>query len=132
VNANEYGTRQLDAAIARHLLGYEVEGRRNARTGELDYVCRRAGQEWKRVAFFSCANAILALAVEFKLSDFGWRLTPASEARRQATGHVRIVLERDGTQVEGTGWSFEAAPCVAALKAAGSAHSVPLPPRPGI
>jgi hypothetical protein len=94
VSFDELNTRALDAAIARHLLGCEVEARRNARTGELDYVCRRAGQEWQRVPFFSSANAIMALVVEFKLSDFGWRLTPGSEARRQATGLVRVVLER--------------------------------------
>lgn len=28
--------RILDAAIARHLLGYEVEARRNAHAGDLD------------------------------------------------------------------------------------------------
>lgn len=97
--------RSLDAAIARHLLGYEVEPRHNARTGELDYVCRRAGQEWQRVSFYSSANAIMALAVEFKLSDLGWKLTPASEARGNATGHVRVLLEREGAQVDGTAGS---------------------------
>jgi hypothetical protein len=124
VSFDELNTRALDAAIARHLLGYEVEARRNARTGELDYVCRRAGQEWQRVPFFSSANAIMALVVEFKLSDFGWRLTPGSEARRQATGLVRVVLERDGEQVAGTAGTFEAALCVAALRAVGRSDAV--------
>jgi hypothetical protein len=119
VRTEDLSARALDAAIARHLLGYEVEGRCNARTGELDYVCRRAGQEWQQVSFYSCANEFMALAVEFKLSDFGWHLSPASEARRDATSPVRVVLERDGTQVEGTAGTFEAALCVAALRAVG-------------
>jgi hypothetical protein len=116
--------RFLDAAIARHLFGFEVEPRRNARTGELDYVCRRPGQEWSRVPFYTCASDVMTLAVEFKLSDLGWKLTPASDARRQATGSVRVVLERNGEQVEGAASTFEAALCVAALRAVGPGDAV--------
>jgi len=124
VNATNYGTRQLDAAIARHLLGYEVEARRNAHAGDLDYVERREGEEWSRVPSFSEAGNYWALAVEFKLTDFGWHLTPASKARRQATGNVRVVLERGGSQVEGTAATFEAALSVAALGAVGRGDAV--------
>jgi hypothetical protein len=109
--------RILDAAIARHLLGYQVEARLNAHAGALDYVERREGEDWSRVPCFSEAGNYWSLAVEFKLSDFGWHLTPASKARRQTTGSVRVVLERDGSQVEGTASTFEAALCVAASHA---------------
>jgi hypothetical protein len=116
--------RALDAAISQHLLGYEVEARRNPQAGDLDFVERREGGDWSRVPCFSEAGNYWALAVEFKLTDFGWHLTPASKARRQATGSVRVVLERDGVQVEGTAWSFEAALCVAALRAVGQGDAV--------
>lgn len=59
--------RALDAALARYLFGYVVEQRRNARTGALDYVCRRAGQAWQPVAPYSNASSILSLVVQFKL-----------------------------------------------------------------
>ncbi len=124
VSIDELSGRVLDAALARHLFGFQVEARCNARTGELYYVERREGEDWSRVPCFSAAGSYWALAVEFKLSDFGWHLTPASEARRQATGHVRFVLERDGARVEGTAGTFEAALCVAALRAVGQGSEV--------
>jgi hypothetical protein len=124
VSIEALSERTLDAAIARHLLGLEVEQRRNAYSGQLDYVARREGEDWTPVQCFSEAGNYWSLAVEFKLSDFGWHLTPASKARRQATGSVRVVLERGGTLVAGTATTFEAALCVAALRAVGRGDAV--------
>ncbi|HEX9155971.1 MAG TPA: hypothetical protein VF819_10430 [Nitrospira sp.] len=92
--------RELDAAIAQHVFGYEVEPRVNARTRETDYVQRTpSGDDWVRVAFYSAGDAAINVAVE--LQNRGWtRRMPLVKEH----GEVTVVLEHtDGRTVEAFG-----------------------------
>lgn len=109
-------SRELDALVAQQVLGLLVEPRRNARTGEQDYVhATPSGRDRVRVAFYTSSMGA-AIAVEVELARRGWkRLVPPIKER----GEVTVVLQHaDGRTVEATGPLNEAL-CRAALKAVG-------------
>ena len=106
--------RELDAAVARQVFGYDVEPHVNTRTGEADYLQRTpSGQDWVRVAFYT-ASMGASINIALALRDRGWTQT---EPQGRTTGDVRVVLEHaDGRRVEATG-PVNVALCRAALKA---------------
>lgn len=114
VNIDELTGRELDARVAQHVFGYEVEPGVNIRTDEKDYFQRTlSGRDWVRVAFYS-RNMGASLEVELALRDRGWTRT---EPLVGAPGDVRVVLEHaDGRTVESFG-PMSVALCRAALKA---------------
>jgi hypothetical protein len=113
MDPDELTGRALDAAIARHVFGYEVEPRTNARTREIDYVQRTpSGTDWVRVAFYSGGGAAINLSVE--LQQRGWKhIRPAAKAR----GPVTVVLEHSSGRVVTATGPENTALCLAALKA---------------
>ena len=112
--------RELDAAIARHVFGYEVEPRTNTRTGETDYVQRApSGQDWVRVAFYS-ASMGAAINVDVELQKRGWKRVPMPRRLgsqwNEGDGPTVVLEHADGRVVEEFGPVNEAV-CRAALKA---------------
>lgn len=109
--------RSLDAAIAQHVFGLDIEERTNTRTGERDYVCREPGKEWLRVAFYGMSLSS-SIQVEAALQERGWKRRQGQIGSHwNEPGKVRVVLERDdGRTVEAVGQPDEAL-CRAALKA---------------
>lgn len=117
MNIDELIGRQLDLAVARHVLGHEVEERPNLKTGEMDAVystsLRTSNATWVRVPFFSQSSSA-ALQVELVLQKRGWKRT---EPSAPAEGDVRVVLRHpDGRAVEAFG-PMNVALCRAALRA---------------
>jgi hypothetical protein len=117
VNIDELIGRQLDLAVARHVLRHQVEEHPNLRTGEMDAVystsSRSSNATWVRVPLYS-TNPSASAQVEVELRKRGWMRTEPSEG---APGDVRVVLQHeDGQAVEAFG-SLDAALCRAALKA---------------
>jgi len=109
----ELSGRELDAAVARHLFGFEVEERENTKTGAKDAVCRAPGKDWVRVAYYS-ASMGASLNVQLAIQNRGWKWV---DQRPRGSGEVRVVLEHaDGRVVEASGPVNEAL-CRAALKA---------------
>lgn len=118
MSAKELTSRALDAAVARHVFGLEVEERTNARTGEQDFVCRVPGHDWVRVPFYGTLSASLTL--EAKLRDLGWTVKRSPVARlAEPLGRIVVTLERGPAQVEASGASFGEALARVALKALG-------------
>ena len=117
MNNEELSGRELDAAVAQHVFGLEVEERTNTRTGEQDFVYRqKSGQDWVLVAYYGSLTASLDL--EFMLRKLGWTLKPSPLGRQpDASGVVRAVLVNEEREVEGTGRSFEEALCRSGVKA---------------
>jgi hypothetical protein len=104
--------RNLDAAIARHLLGFEVEPRTNKRTGEPDAVYRLPSGDWVRVSFYA-ERMGPSLEVSYRLSRLGWERRAGSN-----WNDPRVTLAHtDGRVVEAKGRTVSEALCRAALKA---------------
>jgi hypothetical protein len=116
LNIDELIGRQLDLAVARHVLGHEVEERPNLKTGEVDAVysasLRTSNATWVRVPLFSQSPSA-ALTVELELQKRGWKRT---EPSAPASGDVRVLLQHtDGRAVEAFG-PMNVALCRAALR----------------
>jgi hypothetical protein len=109
--------RELDALVAQHVFGLQVEARTNARTGQKDFVYAvrpdAPKSTWVRVPFYT-ANAGATITVEVELQERGWeRQAPRWNEPREG----RVVLEHtDRRTVEALGPVNEAL-CRAALKA---------------
>jgi hypothetical protein len=113
--------RGLDALVAQRVFGFKVEEKRNARTGEKDFVyaLRSEGSnpEWVRVPQYSVSMGA-SISVEVALGDRGWkRRGVALGSSWNEPTNVRVTLEHaDGRAVEALGLMNEAL-CRAALKA---------------
>ena len=110
--------RELDMAVARHVLGYEVEERIDTTTGEKDAVSRQRGhgKGWVRVAFYGTSLGA-ALNVEYELQHRGWRRRVTGTVKEPTTLAEVILDHRDGRSVKAVGESRGQALCRAALKA---------------
>jgi hypothetical protein len=120
VSLDELNGRALDAAIAKHVFGLEVEERRNSRTGEPDHVYNvgrdAANPTWVRVPFYT-ASMGASITVDVQLQKLGWK---RQWKRAGEPGGDRVVLEHaHGRRVEALGNPNEAI-CRAALKAVSS------------
>ena len=105
-------------AVAKHVLGYEVEERINTTTGEKDAFSRPRGQGkgWVRVVSYG-ASMGASLNVEYELQHRGWRRR-ATRTVKEPTTLAEVILDhRDGRTVQAQGESFSEALCKAALKA---------------
>ena len=113
------GARALDAAVAKHLFGLEVETRVNTRTGRRVAVCRQPGKQWVRVGYYSgSTGASLNVAYELRRQGWTWRREVRTVSKWSQPGVQRVVLEHtDGRTVEAEGASIHEALCRAALKA---------------
>lgn len=118
MNIEALSGRELDAAVARHVFGYQVEERLIPWTGEPEVVYNgelEAGKDpaWVRVPFYS-RSFEASIYVETELQRRGWK---RREARAGEPGDARVVFEHaDGRTVEASGSEDEAL-CRAALKA---------------
>jgi len=110
--------RELDMAVARHVLGYEVEERIDTTTGEKDAVSRQRGhgKGWVRVAFYGTSLGA-ALNVEYELQHRGWRRRVTGTVKEPTTPAEVILDHGDGRSVKAVGGSRGEALCRAALKA---------------
>jgi hypothetical protein len=118
-NADILSGRLLDAAVAQHLFGLEVEERTNNRTQQKDVLCRAPGQQWVRCAFFAESTGA-SLNVEYELRQRGWtwRREERPVSRWSQPGVGRVVLDhKDGRTVEAVGTTLSEALCRAAVKA---------------
>ncbi len=118
MNVDALTGRALDMAVAKHVLGYEVEERINATTGEKDAVSRQPGQGkgWVRVAFYGASTGA-SLNVEYELQHRGWRRR-VTQTVKEPTTLVEVILDHgDGRSVQTAGKSLGEALCRAALKA---------------
>lgn len=113
--------RELDALVAEHLFGLEVQRRPDPGTGEPDAFYNAASRarspSWVRLPEYSRC-VVASLDVESKLQDWGWRRHSPPPGWRPGPAHViTIVLEhRDRRRVHAAG-AFEIALCRAGLKA---------------
>jgi hypothetical protein len=120
-NVEELSGCALDAAVARHLFEFEVEERRNTRTGELDavYDVSRSGEApaWVRVPYYS-RSLSGSVQVELELLRRGWtHQDQRGGVHWNEPGSVRVLLKHaDGRTVEAVGAPDEAL-CRAAVKA---------------
>lgn len=117
MSIDQLSDRELDAAVAQRVFGLQVQPRKNAGTGETDYVHPlRPGappEEWIRIPFYSVSLAA-AINLEVELQRRGWRRV---DSNIKDTGDVRVVLKHsDGRRVEAFGRA-PVALCRAALKA---------------
>jgi hypothetical protein len=118
LNIDELNGRALDAAVARHVFGYQVEERSNPWTREPDVVYNGEleagrGPAWVRVPFYS-RSFDASIYVVIELQRRGWKLR---EAPAGEPSDARVVFEHaDGRTVEASGSEDEAL-CRAALKA---------------
>jgi hypothetical protein len=110
--------RELDMAVAKHVLGYEVEERINPTTGEKDAFSRQPGHGtgWVRVAFYG-ASIGASLNVEYELQHRGWRRRVTGIVTEPTTLDEVILDHGDGRSVKAVGESRGEALCRAALKA---------------
>jgi hypothetical protein len=117
VNVDDLSGRALDAAVARHVFGLEVEERPNARTRAVDCVCREPGKSWNRVPYYS-ASLTASVKVELELQKLGWkRQEVRAGSHWNEPGGVRVILEHaDGRTVGAFGHPDEAL-CRAAINA---------------
>lgn len=112
--------RTLDAAVARHVFGLEVEERTSARTGEKDFVYAARPDapksKWVRVPFYA-ASLGASITVEVELQKRGWRrVAPQWGSHWNLTDDPNVILEHtDGRRVQA--WGHNEALCRAALKA---------------
>lgn len=92
--------RELDASIARHLFGFEVEERTNTRTRERDFVQRTpSGRDWVRVAFYSRSMGA-SLEVLAELRKRGWTRVDTlwrEGSRWNEPGDPTVVLQHETT-----------------------------------
>jgi hypothetical protein len=118
-NVDSLNGRLLDAAVAQHLFGLEVEQRTNNRTRAKDVVCRQAGKQWVRCAFYAeSTGASLNIEYELRQRGWTWRREERTGSRWSQPGIGRVILEhRDGRSVESEGASLNEALCRAAVKA---------------
>ena len=56
MNIDELSGRDLDAAVAQHVFGLQVEARVNTRTGEKDYLYALPSGDWLRVAYYTASR----------------------------------------------------------------------------
>jgi hypothetical protein len=112
-NVDVLAGRDLDIAVARHVLGQRVEERINTRTRERDTVYYILGGGWVRVPSYGTSIGDSS-KIENALQRRGWRREEPS-----ITGPVARVLlvHEDGRTVEAEGASLGEALCRAALKA---------------
>jgi hypothetical protein len=110
--------RELDIAVARHVLGYEIEERINTTTGEKDAFSQQPGQgkAWVRVAFYG-ASMGASLNVEYELQHRGWRRRVTGTVKEPTTLAEVILDHGDGRSVKAVGETRGEALCRAALKA---------------
>jgi hypothetical protein len=119
VNVDDLTGRELDMAVAKHVLGYAVEERINTTTGEKDAFSQQPGQgkAWVRVAFYG-ASMGAALNVEYELQHRGWRRRGVTGTVKEPTTLAEVILDHgDGRSVKAVGESRGEALCRAALKA---------------
>ena len=116
---NGLGGRDLDALVAEHVFGFQVQ-RRTDPTGAQDY-CYNASPaarppSWVRVPDYTRC-VVASLDVERKLQALGWRRHTPPPGWRPGPAHViTLVLEhRDKRRVQAAG-PYETALCRAALK----------------
>lgn len=117
---NEPSGRELDAEVARHVFGFEVEQRRNKRTGEPDFVYRAGGNDsWLLVRHYSQTLAA-SITLENELNKRGWHRVRSLGGHEPAPGIEGTVTLKhtDGSLVEATGL-LEGALCRATLRALG-------------
>jgi hypothetical protein len=112
MNADALSGRDLDAAIACHLFGLEIEPRTNKRTGEPDVVYRLPSGDWVRVSFYA-ERMGPSLEVSYRLSRLGWERRAGANWNDP---HVTLA-HTDGRMVEAEGKTVNEAICRAALKA---------------
>ncbi|HEY6222249.1 MAG TPA: hypothetical protein VIW26_00575 [Gemmatimonadales bacterium] len=117
MGVDELTGRELDVAVARRVLGYEVEERVNTTTGEKDAFSRLPGQGkgWVRVAFYGVSLGA-SLNVEYELQHRGWRRRVTGTVKEPATLAEVILDHGDGRSVKAVGESRGEALCRAALK----------------
>jgi len=116
VNPDDLSGRPLDAAIARHVFGLEIEERTNTKTGAKDWVCREPGKQWLVVSFYGSLAASVKLNVE--LQRLGWQVKASPFGRRpDPAGTYLVTLVNGEQQVDAAGRSYEEALGRAALKA---------------
>jgi hypothetical protein len=118
MNIDALSGRELDMAVARDVLGYQVEERVNTTTGEKEAVSRQPGQgkAWVRVAFYGASRGA-SLNVEYELQHRGWRRRVTRTVKEPALRAEVILDQRDGRSVQAVGQSLGEALCRAALKA---------------
>jgi hypothetical protein len=85
--------RKLDMAVARDVLGYEVEERVNETTGEKDAFSRPPGQGkgWVRVAFYGVSMGA-SLNVEYELQHRGWSRR-VTRTVKEPTTLAEVILD---------------------------------------
>ena len=110
--------RALDAAVARHLFGLEVEERIGTRTGLKGIVCRQPGKDWNLLPLYA-VSAVATFNVKDELAKRGWTWHEGRPRPQQSQrGAGRVFLDHtDGRVVEAEGASVEEALCRAAVKA---------------
>lgn len=115
LNPDTLSGRALDPAVAERVFKLEVEQRTNARTGQVDYVCREPGRDWNRVALYA-ASLSASSKVELELERRGWKRRERSVSG-PATPATVVLVHEDGRTFEAEGASLGAALCRAAVKA---------------
>jgi hypothetical protein len=118
VNVDALTGRELDMAVAKHVLGYEIEERVDTTTGEKDAFSRPRGQGkgWVRVASYG-ASMGASLNVEYELQHRGWTRRVTRTVKEPTTLAEVILDHRDGRSVKAVAESLAKALCRAALKA---------------
>ncbi len=116
MNVDTLRGRELDVAVARRVLGYKVEERVDATTGEKETMCRQKGGAWVPVAPYGASKGAF-LNVEFELQHRGWKRRATRTVKEPTTAAEVILDHRDGRSVKAAGVSIGEALCRAALKA---------------
>ena len=118
MSIDDLADRELDAAVAREVLGLPVEAVTNARTGERDYVyaSRPGAPDRVRVPSYT-ASMGASITVEVELQKRGWKRKEwRGGVHWNEPSYARVILEHtDGRTVEASGPVNEAL-CRAALK----------------
>ena len=116
----EFSGRELDAEVARHVFGFEVEQRTNKRTGAPDFAYRMGENDsWLRVPQYSQTLAA-RITLENELNCRGWHRVRSVGGHEPAPGIPGTVTLKhsDGRLVEASGLVEEAL-CRATLHALG-------------
>ena len=74
MSVDHFSGRDLDALVAQHVFGLQVEPRTNSRTGEKDFLYAVHPGQWVRVPFYA-ASMGASINVEVALQDRGWKRT---------------------------------------------------------
>jgi len=71
VEAELLTDKELDAAVAHNVFGFELKTVTNTKTGKPETLCRKPGSEWTIVTYYSGSMGA-SLTVEYELSKRGW------------------------------------------------------------